>query len=54
MMLNFKNFKKFAFDNYDDDYVNDIKKGIDKINFSEYGFKVKGQLGYSLLVKKIN
>ena len=30
-----------------------VKKGLDKINFTNYGFEVKGQLGYSLIVEKI-
>lgn len=44
-----------VFDNYSQPNTwEGVTKGVDKINFSEYGFEVKGQLGYSLLVEKIN
>ena len=43
-----------VFDNYGQLIVHEgVKKGVDKINFSDYGFEVKGQLGYSLFVEKI-
>ena len=44
-----------VFDNYGqpDNWIQ-LKKAVDKINFSQYGFEVKGQLGYSLYVEKIN
>jgi len=44
-----------VFDNYGQpNHWEGVKKGVDKINFGEYGFEVKGQLGYSLFVEKIN
>lgn len=44
-----------VFDNYGQPNVwEGVKRGVDKINFSQYGFEVKGQLGYSLFVEKIN
>ena len=56
--LKYKNFVTkngiIVFDNYGQpNHWEEVKKGVDKINFSEYGFEVKGQLGYSLFVEKI-
>jgi hypothetical protein len=43
-----------VFDNYGQpNHWEGVKKGVDKINFSDYGFEIKGQLGYSLFVEKI-
>ena len=43
-----------VFDNYGQpNHWEGVKKGVDKINFKDHGFEVKGQLGYSLFVEKI-
>ena len=43
------------FDNYDQPTLwPGVKEGLDCIDFNEFGFIVIGQLGYSLLVQKIN